>query len=232
MLLYLIRHGEPDYENDCLTKRGKEQAELLAKRLIFSDLDKIYTSPLGRAKETAEFTCKLYGKGYEILPWAKEIGGKTDFPDGIEKSTALVPNVYFKSQKLIDLDFNNAFECDGFKDSGLKEKYDEMISGALAFLEEQGFCYENGIFNITKPNTEKIAIFCHGNMIRSLVSFLLHIPIHIMWAGFGASFTSVTVINFNNSKRGNNAPRVLTYNDVYHLKKDGEGIRFNDEIML
>ncbi len=232
MLLYLIRHGEPDYKNDCLTENGKEQAQKLAKKLFESELDKIYSSPLGRAKQTAEYTASLYGKTPEILPWAKEIGGITEYPDGTEKNVAQIPNVFLRTDGRIDLGFNDSFHCDGFKDNELKEEYDFMISGALSFLEEQGFKEEDGIFRITRPNTEKIAIFCHGNMIRSLVSYLLHIPIHLMWAGFGASFTSVTVVNFNNSQRGNCAPRILVYNDISHLRIEGKGIRFNKEINI
>ena len=33
MKLLLIRHGDPDYENDCLTPTGQREAELLAARI-------------------------------------------------------------------------------------------------------------------------------------------------------------------------------------------------------
>ena len=33
MLLYIIRHGEPDYAADSLTETGRKQAELVALRL-------------------------------------------------------------------------------------------------------------------------------------------------------------------------------------------------------
>ena len=31
MRIVIIRHGDPDYEKDCLTKKGQEQAALAAK---------------------------------------------------------------------------------------------------------------------------------------------------------------------------------------------------------
>ena len=34
MRLLLVRHGEPDYEKDCLTDLGIKQAEIVAKRLL------------------------------------------------------------------------------------------------------------------------------------------------------------------------------------------------------
>ena len=36
MLLYIIRHGEPNYETDSLTQRGRQQAAAVAKRLYDS----------------------------------------------------------------------------------------------------------------------------------------------------------------------------------------------------
>ena len=61
MLLYIIRHGDPIYEIDSLTERGKLQAEALAERLACAGIDRIFCSPMGRAKMTAEPTCKRLG---------------------------------------------------------------------------------------------------------------------------------------------------------------------------
>ena len=35
MLLYIVRHGDPIYETDSLTERGKLQAEAVGKRMCF-----------------------------------------------------------------------------------------------------------------------------------------------------------------------------------------------------
>ena len=48
MLLYIIRHGEPDYATDSLTERGILQAEAVGKRiaaakcLTYSDVSHLY----------------------------------------------------------------------------------------------------------------------------------------------------------------------------------------------
>ncbi len=74
MRIVIVRHGEPDYEKDCLTIEGRKQAELAAKRLIKEHIEKIYSSPLGRARETAEAFSNLTGmKPAEILDFMKEI---------------------------------------------------------------------------------------------------------------------------------------------------------------
>ena len=61
MLLYIIRHGDPIYETDSLTERGRAQAEAVAKRLAASGIDRVFSSPMGRARQTAEPTCRLLG---------------------------------------------------------------------------------------------------------------------------------------------------------------------------
>lgn len=53
MLLYIIRHGEPDYTTDTLTERGWTQAEAVGKRIYDAKIDRIFSSPMGRAKQTA-----------------------------------------------------------------------------------------------------------------------------------------------------------------------------------
>ena len=42
MRILLIRHGDPDYENDTLTEKGCREAELLAKRALSLHMGKCY----------------------------------------------------------------------------------------------------------------------------------------------------------------------------------------------
>ena len=48
MRILIIRHGEPDYENDNLTEKGKLEAELLAKKTVSEWFSEIYSSPMDR----------------------------------------------------------------------------------------------------------------------------------------------------------------------------------------
>lgn len=73
MLLYIVRHADPIYETDSLTDRGKSQAKAVAKRLQKSSIERIFSSPLGRAKETADYTCKLLGIEKSIEDWTREV---------------------------------------------------------------------------------------------------------------------------------------------------------------
>ena len=70
MLLYIVRHGDPNYEVDCLTERGKLQAEAVGKRIFDSGINQIYSSPMGRARETAAPACRLLGLDCQIEEWS------------------------------------------------------------------------------------------------------------------------------------------------------------------
>ena len=67
MRLIFVRHGHPDYQNDCLTDLGHLQAEAAAKRLYHEGIQQIYSSTCGRAFQTAEHTAQLLGIS-EIIP--------------------------------------------------------------------------------------------------------------------------------------------------------------------
>ena len=67
MRILIIRHGDPDYKNDTLTEKGKREAQLLANRLKKEKIDRVYTSPLGRAKDTCAYTAKALGKENEVV---------------------------------------------------------------------------------------------------------------------------------------------------------------------
>lgn len=223
MLLYIVRHGDPNYKDDCLTERGVLQAEAVGKRIAASGINVIYSSPMGRARQTAEPSARLLGLDINIEAWAHEItdGRLTPFPDGKRKSVSLVQNTYYRRNGQINLDFDHAYECDGFSTSGMEEAYHVISSGAREFLERLGYREEDGIYQILTPNEDKVALFCHTAMGRALLSYLLHIPIHLMWSGFQMTHTGVTVIEFANNENGVTAPKCLCFSDMSHLFAEG-----------
>ena len=111
MLLYIIRHGDPIYETDTLTPRGFLQAEAVGKRMYDAKIDRIFSSPMGRAKDTAEPACRLLGLEKQIEPWAHEIGDErlTPFPDGKLKSITALQNTYYRENGNIDLPYDKSF---------------------------------------------------------------------------------------------------------------------------
>ena len=74
MKIVLVRHGDPDYEKDCLTELGHKQAAVAAQRLLKEDIDEIYTSPHGRARQTAAYFSEASGiKQVTVLDFIREI---------------------------------------------------------------------------------------------------------------------------------------------------------------
>ena len=228
MLLYIVRHGDPDYKNDCLTERGIKQAEAVGKRIAASGINEIYSSPMGRAKQTAEPACRLLGLPCNIEPWSHEVedGRLSCEPYGTPKSVSLIQNTYFLENGGIDLPYDRAFEAVSFRSSGMKEAQEYIVNGGRDFLERLGYKEENGVYRILRPNEDKVVLFCHGVMSRAWIAHLLHIPIHLMWAGFHYTHTGVTVIEFKNNENGITAPTCLCYNDMSHLYAYGPDMHY------
>ena len=65
MRILIVRHGDPDYANDCLTEKGRVEAALLADKLEKEKLDYFYSSPMGRARETCETVRVRTGKRWK-----------------------------------------------------------------------------------------------------------------------------------------------------------------------
>ena len=73
MRIIFIRHGDPNYEKDCLTEKGVREAKLLAKRVAkWENITQFYCSPLGRAKETASYSLEAVGREAITYEWMKE----------------------------------------------------------------------------------------------------------------------------------------------------------------
>ena len=223
MLLYIVRHGDPDYVTDTLTERGKLQAEAVGKRIFDSGINQIYASPMGRARQTAAPACRLLGLPCQIEDWAHEVEEErlTPFPDGKLKSVSVVQNTYYRENGAIDLPYDRAFDAPGFSTSQMDQAVARIEVGGRDFLERLGYKEENGVYRILRPNEDKVALFCHTVMGRAWVSRLLHIPIHLMWAGFQMTHTGVTVLEFKNNENGITAPYCRCFSDISHLYAEG-----------
>lgn len=76
MRIYLVRHGEAEDDiEDCyggiadfpLTQRGREQAAVIADQLAGEGIAGIYSSPLARARETAEIIAERLQRPLEVV---------------------------------------------------------------------------------------------------------------------------------------------------------------------
>lgn len=234
MILYIVRHGDPDYVTDTLTERGRIQAEAVGKRMFDSGINQIYSSPMGRAKQTAEPACRLLGLECNIEDWAAEIRDErlTPVPDGVLKSVTMVPPTYYRENGYIDLGYNESDKCPAIGLSRMTEARDRLARDGNEFLERLGYREENGVYRILRPSEDKVALFCHSVMGRAWISSLLHIPIHLMWGGFIYTHTGVTVLQFKNYESGFTVPRLLCYSDMSHLYAEKLDMKYDNGIEI
>ena len=73
MRIIFVRHGEPDYAHDCLTEQGRKQALAVAERLREEGIEEIWSSPLGRAAETAAAAAEVLGLPVKTLDFMREL---------------------------------------------------------------------------------------------------------------------------------------------------------------
>ena len=219
MLLYIIRHGEPDYKTDTLLPRGRLQAEAVAERMRRSKIDRVFTSPMGRARETAEPTCRLLGLTPTVEEWTHEIGDErlTTYPDGVKKSISALPPTVLRENGNENLTYEQSFDCTGISETRMREARDYIEREGNAFLERLGYKKEGEVWRILRPNEERVALFCHIGFCRTWLSSLLHLPLHLTWADFVLTHTGVTVLYFKNYESGFTAPRCLSFSDISHL---------------
>ena len=158
MRILFVRHGEPDYKNDCLTETGKRQAQAAALRLEREGISEIYASPMGRARETAGYTAERLGLPVTILDYMHEIdwGG----PDVPEKGHPWTLSDHLLEEGF-DLSRDNWREHPYFKNNVVTECYDMVSQKFDGFLEEQGYHHEKGRFFCTAAEDKTIADFHH-----------------------------------------------------------------------
>ncbi|MBQ7983222.1 MAG: histidine phosphatase family protein [Clostridia bacterium] len=138
MLLYVIRHGDPDYANDTLTPLGQRQAEAVARRLSVNGIDRIYSSPLGRAIATAKPTSEVLRVPIEIEDWCSEGHAWHDIAGrmGGERDTWAfhVENTKIKTEESVRTTLEHWHELECFSSIRGKEGYERIQAASDDFL--------------------------------------------------------------------------------------------------
>ena len=154
MIIYLIRHGQSTGDlvdayggiyNDPLTDTGKSQAQSLADKLNTAGIQKIYTSPMLRARQTAEILGQSLELDIEPVLNLREInhyGLLTGAPKDIAK-------IYYP-----DLTAAVAERTNTIIDA---EPYDQFLTRVLPTRQE-----------ITSTDYQTIAVVAHGGRIRTI----------------------------------------------------------------
>lgn len=218
MLLYIIRHADPVYNPDSLTERGKIQAQALAKRLYKCGINKIYSSPCGRAAETAKATSCLTGINIQTADWTKEVYDELSvtLPCGKKKFAVNLDGTVFRSDENLMLG-DKWYNAKELSTVNAKKVYDTICNNSDTFLQKLGYSRQNGVYKITASNDDKVAVFCHAGFITLWLAHLLNLSPAMLMAGIGIKHTGVTIIEFENSETGYTTPYCLCLSDTSHL---------------
>jgi broad specificity phosphatase PhoE len=224
MQLLIIRHADPDYRNNTITPAGHLEAAALADRLEREGVDRIYTSPLGRAMDTMRHTADRLGKPHTVLEWTREqhpelfvdapghgSGALFQFPGEIYREKAPLPTR------------ENWHELPAFDTvrPQMLSAVETIIRESDAFLASFGFQREGTRYRLLRSNPERVAIFCHAGLALTWIAHLLEIPMPLFWSGFWIAPSSVTTILMEERSANWAVPRCTGLGDTGHLLAAG-----------
>ncbi len=214
MKLYIIRHADPDYANNTITEFGWQEAHALSDWLKDVHIDKIYSSPLGRALDTASPTCKKKGMELVILPWTEE---SMEYMQRLEYTD----NCSYKFSPK-----EGVHDYVDFADHERMSFIDGMVKSSDEFLASMGYERHGAFYKITAHNEQAIAIFCHGGFGSAWINHLLGMAPAAGWHNIALCTSSVTTVEFNNSESGYTRPVLRHLGEVHHIRM--AGLRINN----
>ncbi|QHW32057.1 histidine phosphatase family protein [Paenibacillus rhizovicinus] len=217
MKLYIIRHADPDYPNHTITAPGHLEAKALSERLANTKIDRIYSSPLGRALHTMQYTSDALGMTPTVLPWTAELDGwQITQPSGESMVAWNSDHTWVREQR----PFPSSDDWHArapFDNPVFKAKFSQIQADSDAFFLQHGYRREGGRYRIVEPNREAIAVFCHLGFGLAWLSHLLELPLSMVWSGFWIAPSSVTTVVMEERAHGWAAPRCYGVGDISHL---------------
>ncbi|MCR4562719.1 MAG: histidine phosphatase family protein [Bacilli bacterium] len=222
MRLIFIRHGDPDYSNDSLTERGQKEAAALTKRIDAMKISEVYASPLGRAYLTAKIACKNRPElQIKVLPWLKEFEARITLEDGIPRHVwDWKPSIWAETDGFYSKDewSTTAF----FKDSEeMRSLYNTAVSELDKLLKEKGYARENNHYKVIRSTHDTYVFFCHFAIECVFLSHLINVSPMILWQGFCAAPSGVTIVNTEEREKGISSFRISHFGDTSHLYSEG-----------
>ncbi len=247
MRLFFYRHGDPNYEIDGLTEKGKHEAELLAKHIGSMGIDDVYVSPLGRAKETAGYSLKALGKEAVTCEWLQEFPALFDPNEAdeetrrsyfnelaIDKETGkyhkrivwdVLPSYYMDHPEIFDA--KKWRESELVKCSNMTSVYDHVVSEFDKLLSKYGYDRDGGIYRVRENNEKRVAFFCHFGVTSVLLSYLWGISPFVPMQFLAMAPTSLTEVVSEERQKGIAIFRTLRAGDITHLTLGDEEPSFS-----
>lgn len=250
MRLIFIRHGDPNYEKDNVTEKGKREVELLTERVCKWEakhpITAFYTSPLGRAQATIAPSLEKLNRSQETLPWLQEFYYPAKDPETGNNHIMwdLKPEYFTKEKEYFDKDL---WKDTDFIKSGDGARYYKMVcDGFDEILSRYGYKRDGMMYKVENPVknpnwsnpipkwhlvSEKklqedttLVFTCHLGVMFAIISHLINLSPMQLWQGFFVAPTSITVLNSEERTEGSAYFRVERLGDTNHLTNGKEPI--------
>lgn len=216
MRIIIIRHAEPDYENNTITQNGFIEAKALKDRLINEKIDAIYISPLGRAIDTATPYLKDSKKSYQICEWLREFS----YPKTILNDKPHLPwdmPVDFMNDHPKLYNFDEWLEDDFLKNSDFKQCYEKVCEAFDGLLEKHGYKRMGKYYQVLQGSKDTLVFFCHLGTECVLLSHLFSIPSIVLAQYFAPAPSSISILYTEERKEGIAQFRAQCLGDTSHL---------------
>ncbi|MFT3984239.1 MAG: histidine phosphatase family protein [Lachnospiraceae bacterium] len=228
MRILFVRHGDPDYTTDSLTEKGKREVKFLAERAKNWNVQDIYVSCLGRARETARSIEEALGKEAAVLDWLQEFRGVISSEYTTDKGLPwdFMPREWTGIPELFDRDrWYDAHMMEKTEDApGVKEIYLETCEKLDELLAGYGYVRENGCYRVKEKKDITIVLVCHMGITFAMLSHLLGIAFPVLIHGCFLPTSSVTAMCTEEREAGYASFRCQGMGDVWHLHENKEPV--------
>ena len=220
MRIIFVRHGEPDYALDCLTERGRIQAKAAADRLKEEGIEAIFSSPLGRAAETAAFAAETLNLPVKTLDFMRElhwgsIDGTPVPADG--HPWDLADMLAAEGRDLTDPDWR---EHPYFSNNLVTAEADHVAQKTDEWLLSLGYERRGAYYRCVRSDDAQrtVALFSHGGSSAAAMGHILNLPFPYACGLFHLEFTGITVIRLDRNPGMQRLPCLELANDGRHIR--------------
>lgn len=226
MILFFVRHGDPCYNPDSLTPLGLRQAEAVGRRLAGKGLDRVFASPMKRARQTAQPAAEMLAKDIEILDFASEAHAWDELTLVHEDGRRVWACADKETKKLFASPEVRAlgmkwYTHPAFENTTYQMGMERIAREADAWLSSLGYerGWTEGLYREERKNNDRVALFAHAGFGSAFLSHILGIPYPVYSQMFDLSHSCMTVIEFNDDG-GVVIPSVITMSNDAHLYEE------------
>ena len=220
MRIIFVRHGDPNYEQDCLTSLGRVQAKAAAIRLLDEGIEAIYTSPMGRAVQTAEAAARLLRLPVVTLPFLHELDwgsadGTPTFADGHPWDIADQ-----LAREGWDLTNPAWPEHPYFRNNRVRASAAYVAEETDRWLASLGYEREGVYYRCARHDDGQhtVAVFSHGGSSAAAIGRIFNLPFPYVCATLHLPFTGITIARLDRRPGSVSMPRLELASDGRHIR--------------